>query len=243
VLSQSSHGILEHGREPLGLHEAHGAGQHERHAEHEAGRQHHHERHQAMRQEVAVLLDAPGVIDGRAHGVEHAERRPHERDVRSDAERDGLILVGVDLAGDEVELAREVLEDEVSPPATRTSGFGRERPNRREEEQQEREERQQREVRDRGRVGEHGAVDQLQEAPPRRQPDDAQFSPDGARRHDPRHVRPTASATAVRPRRSTRQALAHLLHGVLQPADLAHEIVDDRLEFSAQPRPSRVKNR
>ena len=116
-----------------------------------ARRHHHQERHEAVHEEAAAPLDAPRVIDRRRHGVEHAERRPGQRQQAADAEPQRLAAKRVELPGHEIELAREIAEDEADDGVAIGRVRGHHAENR-QDQQQKGKQRQQRVVRNRRRV-------------------------------------------------------------------------------------------
>ena len=73
----------------------------------------HDERDQLVLQVAGLLLDAPGVVHRRGDRAEHAHRRPDHQDAAGHAEPDARCLQRVELRGDELELPREIAEDEL----------------------------------------------------------------------------------------------------------------------------------
>ncbi len=132
----------------------------------QAGRDQHQERHQLVLP-VAERLHLEGVVDGAGDGPEEAERRPHHDDAAADAEPGLALPEGIELLRDEVELAREVLQDEAEDRRAIVI-VGADAAEDRQAEQQEREEREQRVERDRRGEGQVVAAIEADEAVPRR---------------------------------------------------------------------------
>ena len=121
-------------------------------------------------QEAALLLDAPRFVDRAGDRAEDAERRPDQRQAAGDADLDAGLPERVELRGDEIELRREIAEDEVRT-ASAIVFVGGDRAEQRDDQQQKRKQREQRVVRDRGGVRQVVAVDELDEAAPRGEPE------------------------------------------------------------------------
>ena len=66
-----------------------------------------------MDPKLSWCLDAPGTIDRRNDDSKHADSSPRQRGSTRDAKRRPAAAEGIQLPGDEVELGRKVLKDEV----------------------------------------------------------------------------------------------------------------------------------
>ena len=66
-----------------------------------------------MLEVAGLLLHAPGVVDRRGDRAEDAHRRPDHQQAAGDAELHAGLLHRVELRGHELELAREVAQDEL----------------------------------------------------------------------------------------------------------------------------------
>ena len=117
------------------------------------------------RRKLRRRLDAPGVVDGGAHRVEDAEGGVGQGQAAADADADPLGAEAVHLPGDELELLREVAEDEADDGVARLR-IGGQPADHREQEQEEREQRQQGVEGNRGGVRETLAAVELAHAPP-----------------------------------------------------------------------------
>ena len=139
-----------------------------------------------MLQEASLLLDAPGFVHRAGDRAEDAERRPDQAEPAGDADLRARLPKRVELRGDEVELRREIAEDEGQDRDAVLVVRG-DRTQERDDQEQKRKEREQRVVGDRRRVRQIAAVDQLDEAAPRGESGQAQLgaeaAQDPARRH------------------------------------------------------------
>ena len=134
--------------EPRRLDDVDGAHRRERDEHQQAGDGQHQERDQLVLEVARLLLDAPGMIDGRGDGAEDAHRRPGHQEAAGDAERPARGLQRPHLVFDEAELSGKVADDEAHQRvaigvAAGHAGDDRER------EQEEREQGEQRIVGDR----------------------------------------------------------------------------------------------
>ena len=131
-------------------------------------------------------LDAPRFVDRAGDRAEHAERGPDQGEAAGDADLDARLAQRIELLADEIELRREIAEDE-REDGEAVLVVGGDRSEQGDDEEEEREEREQRVVGNRRGVRQVLAIDQLDQCAPRRETPEPKLRAQAAEDAVPRH--------------------------------------------------------